>query len=98
MRLSEAQGAIFVADAKPPTADDFTKEGAGRTELSQNILKLDQPTWRKLVARWCTDGAAPLLPSRGESSPKAKPSKRAAGAAAGQGSGKKAKGGPLVVD
>ena len=55
----DADGA-YVQIAKPPEADAYDK-GLLRV---QNILKLDYPTYQKLVARWCPQGE-PYLADRG---------------------------------
>jgi hypothetical protein len=52
-------GGAYVVLSKPPLADAYHK-GLLKT---QNILKLDYATYRKLVARWCGEGA-PYLASR----------------------------------
>jgi len=46
-------GGAYVVLSKPPLADAYHK-GLLKT---QNILKLDYATYRKLVARWCGEGA-----------------------------------------
>jgi hypothetical protein len=59
--LSKEGDAMYVAPSKPPKTDDFMS-GLFKT---QNILQIDYPTYRRLVARWCTPQYPTLLPCRG---------------------------------
>ena len=59
-RIISEDGCAYLVRAKMATSDDF-KAGLVKT---QNILKLDVPTWKSLVAKWCTPELPTLLPSR----------------------------------
>jgi len=60
-RVTSDSGGLYLSTAKPPVTDDFSKGDAAAT---QNILKLDHPTYKRLVARWFADGRKPHLPER----------------------------------
>lgn len=59
--IADADG-LFLTNSKRPTTEEYN---AGLTRV-QNILKLDYPTYRQLVARWLSADAPPLLADRGE--------------------------------
>ena len=59
--LDKEGDGLYIKRMKKPDADDFKTGKAVRT---QNILKLDYPTYKKLVARWLPPGTAPFLSSR----------------------------------
>ena len=59
--LDKEEDGLYIKRMKKPDADDFKTGKAVRT---QNILKLDYPTYKKLVARWLPPGTAPFLSSR----------------------------------
>ncbi len=50
----------FASPAVPPDVNAY----GGGIARRQNIVKLDYPTYRELVSRWCVEGESPLLAPR----------------------------------
>jgi len=67
--LHAEEDAVFVATATKPKPDEYNA-GVYR---KQNILSLDYPTYKSLVAKWCPQGELPLIGSRDGSVPSQQP-------------------------
>ena len=58
--LSRDADGLYLEPTSKPKTDDY-KNGVVKV---QNILKIDHPTYKQLVKRWCTAERPYLLPSR----------------------------------
>jgi len=67
VQLIATADAAYLVDRDPHKEATATEFAAGLCKV-QNILKLDFPTYRRLVERWCTSDAPRYLPARGSAS------------------------------
>ena len=59
-QLSTDANGMYLTSTKAPSTDEYSR-GLAKT---QNILRIDYATYKKLVQKWCTPDRPPMLKSR----------------------------------